>query len=460
MDSAFRARLCHIVGPSYVKDTPEDILTYSYDASLCKGSPDVVVFPGSAEEVAQIARLAHQEGIPIVPRGSGTNLSGGAVPTKGGMVLVLTRMNRIVEIDPINQRAVVEPGVRNQELQDALAPLGFFYAPDPASQRVSSMGGNVGENSGGPHCLRYGVTTDHVLGLQMVLPDGRIVEWGGKALDQPGYDLLGLWVGSEGIFGIVTLITVKILPKPEKIKTLVAIYQDLEAAGQTVSDIIASGIIPATLEIMDRVVIGAVERKHHAGYPLDSEAVLIIELEGFPEELEEMAKKVVEICHSNAVEGIKVARDEAERQRLWAGRRGAFGAVAQLKPSYLVCDGTVPRTQLPKTLRRVREIGEKYNLLIGNVFHAGDGNLHPLILFDDRDSDEMARVFRAGREILEACVDVGGTISGEHGIGTEKLSEMGLIFSNQEIDMMKGVKEVFDPKEICNPGKLLPETDP
>lgn len=460
MDSALRARLCDIVGPGFVKDTPEDILTYSYDASLCKGSPDVVVFPKSAEEVAQIARQANQEAIPLIPRGSGTNLSGGAVPTNGGIVLVLTRMTRIVEIDPSNQRAVVEPGVRNQELQDALDPLGFFYAPDPASQRVSSMGGNVGENSGGPHCLRYGVTTDHVLGLQMVLPDGRIVEWGGKALDQPGYDLLGLWVGSEGIFGIVTLITVKILPKPEKIKTLVAIYQDLEAAGQTVSDIIASGIIPATLEIMDRVVIGAVERRHHAGYPLDSEAVLIIELEGFPGELEEMAKKVVEICHSNAVEGIKVARDEEERQRLWAGRRGAFGAVAQLKPSYLVCDGTVPRTQLPKTLRRIGEISRKYNLLIGNVFHAGDGNLHPLILFDDQDSDEMARVFRAGREILEACVDVGGTISGEHGIGTEKLSEMGLIFSNQEIDVMHGVKEVFDPKKICNPGKLLPETSP
>jgi glycolate oxidase subunit GlcD len=457
MDNDLRTRLSHIVGSRYATDTPEDLLTYSYDASLSRGKPQVVVFPGNTEEVARIARLAHQEGIPLVPRGSGTNLSGGAVPIHGGIVMVLTRMNRILEIDTTNQRAVLEPGVMNQKLQDTLAPLGFFYAPDPASQKVSSFGGNVGENSGGPHCLRYGVTTDHVLGLQMVMPDGQIVEWGGKALDQPGYDLLGIMVGSEGILGIVTRITVRILPNPEGIKTLLAIYSDLEAAGQTVSDIIASGIIPATLEIMDRVVIKAVEQKHHAGYPLDAEAVLIIELEGYPKELEEMSDRVVEICRNNRVDRIRVAKDEDERQRLWAGRRGAFGAVARLKPSYLVCDGTVPRAKLPETLRRVKEIGKRHRLLIGNVFHAGDGNLHPLILFDDQDHDERERVFRAGHEILEACVEAGGTISGEHGIGTEKLSDMDLLFSNEEIDFMRGVKDVFDPSKICNPGKLLPE---
>jgi glycolate oxidase subunit GlcD len=319
------------------------------------------------------------------------------------------------------------------------------------------MGGNVGENSGGPHCLLYGVTTDHVLGLQVVLPDGQVVEFGGKTLDCPGYDLVGLMVGSEGILGVVTRITVRILPKQEGVKTLLAIYQDLEAAGKTVSDIIAAGIIPAALEMMDRVVMDAVERKHHAGYPLDAKAVLIVEVEGFPDELEEMTEMILEICRRNGVDRIQVAADESERERLWAGRRGAFGAIAQLKPSYLVCDGTVPRTQLPKVLKRVEEIGSKYDLLVGNVFHAGDGNLHPLILFDHRDVDETERVHRAGREILEACVEAGGTISGEHGIGTEKIAEMDLLFSTQEVDVMKNVKAAFDPSGTFNPGKLLPE---
>lgn len=447
------------VGKGNVLHRYTDLLVYEYDASLHRGLPDAVAFATSTDQVSQLVKLANSVGMPFLPRGSGTNLSGGTVPSRGGIVIELSRMNRILEIDVKNQRAVVEPGVYNLTLQDALAPLGYFYAPDPASQRVSTIGGNVGENSGGPLCLKYGVTTNHVLGVEVVLPNGAVVTMGGKALDHPGYDLTGVVVGSEGTLGIATKITVRIMRSPEAVKTLLAIYDSVEDAGQTVSDIIAQGIIPATLEMMDRLIIKAVEESVHAGYPLDAEAVLIIELDGLKDGMDRLAGRVIEICKKNRVRNMEVAASEAQRDKLWLGRRGAFGAVGRLYPSYMVNDGTVPRAQLPRVLKKVAEIGEKYNLPIGNVFHAGDGNLHPLILFDERDKQQLELVRKASYEILQACVDEGGTISGEHGIGTEKLQAMWLLFGWKDLNAMWKVKRTFDPKHLCNPGKVLPEME-
>ena len=448
-----------IVGRGNVLHSRTALLVYEYDGSLQRGLPDAVAFATSTEHISQLVKLANTAGIPFLPRGSGTNLSGGSVPASGGIIIELSRMNRILEIDLKNQRAVAEPGVYNLTLQDALAPLGYYYAPDPASQKVATLGGNVGENSGGPLCLKYGVTTNHVLGLEVVLPDGDIVQMGGKALDYPGYDLKGLMVGSEGTIGIVTKITVRIMRSPETVKTFLAIYDSVEDAGQTVSEIIAEGIIPASLEMMDRLVMQAVEKSVHAGYPLDAEAVLIIELDGLSDGMDRLAQRVIEICEKNRVRAVKVAATETEREKLWSGRKGAFGAVGRIAPSYMVNDGTVPRTQLPRVLRKVAEIAEKYNVPIGNVFHAGDGNLHPLILFDERDKGQLELVKRASFEILQACVEVGGTISGEHGIGTEKLQAMWLIFGRKDLNAMWKVKRTFDPRNLCNPGKVLPKME-
>jgi len=449
-------RLQEIVGPANVLWKEVDLAVYEYDAGLGRGKPGWVIFAKTAAEVAQAVQFLYQEGVSYVARGAGTNLSGGTVPLNGGVVIELSRMNKILEIDLENERALVEPGVYNLTLQNALTPLGYYYAPDPASQKVSTLGGNFGENAGGPHCLKYGVTSNHVLGAEVVLPNGEIAWLGGKAVDPPGPDLLGLLVGSEGTLGIATKILVRIMRSPERVVTLLAIFKSLEAAGQTVSDIIAQGIIPATLEIMDNLVLRAVEESVHAGYPMDAEAVLIIELDGLSDGMDEQAKKILEVCQKNGVVSTRRAKDAAERADLWAGRRGAFGAVARLRPSYLVCDGTVPRTKLPEALAAVKRVAEKYNLSIGNVFHAGDGNLHPLILFDDRNAEEMARVHQAGSEILKVCAGLGGTISGEHGIGTEKMGEMSLVFRDSDLEMMRRLKSAMDPKELCNPGKVIP----
>jgi glycolate oxidase len=448
-----------IVGKGNVVHSRTGLLAYEYDASLKRGIPDAVVFASSTGQVSELVKLAHREGIPFLPRGSGTNLSGGTVAAKGGIIIELSRMNRIIEIDLKNRAAVVEPGVFNLALQEALAPLGYYYAPDPASQRVSTLGGNVGENSGGPLCLKYGVTTNHVIGLEVVLPDGSVIQMGGKALDYPGYDLKGVFVGSEGTLGIATKITVRIMRSPETVKTFLATYDSVDQAGQTVSDIIAQGIIPATLEMMDKLVIKAVEEAIHAGYPLDAEAVLIIELDGLRDGMDGLENRIVEICENNGVRTIEVAASEEDRDRLWAGRRGAFGAVGRLYPSYMVNDGTVPRAQLPWVLKRVAEISKKYNVPIGNVFHAGDGNLHPLILFDERDKTQLELVKKASYEILQACVDAGGTISGEHGIGIEKLDAMWFLFGWKDLDAMWKVKRSFDPENLCNPGKVLPDKE-
>jgi glycolate oxidase len=449
--------LVNIVGKENVLSSETDLMLYGYDASLFRAKPDCIVLPGSTEEVSEIVKFAHKNGIHVVARGSGTNLSGGTIPTKGGIVIHFSRMNKILEIDIENQRAVVEPGVFTLVLKNQLARYGYIYQPDPASEKVSTFGGNFGENSGGPHCLKYGVTTNHILGAEVVLSNGEVIQAGGKALDNPGYDLTGILVGSEGTLGIATKLILRIMPKPEAVKTMLAIYNTLEDAGNTVSAIIADGIIPATLEMLDRLTIKAVEESIHAGFPLDAEAVLLIELDGLKDGMERLAERIMEICRKNNAREVKAAKSEAERAQLWAGRKGAFGAVARLRPNYLVCDGTVPRTKLPEVLTKVMEVGKKYNLSIANVFHAGDGNLHPLILFDERNEEELRKVHLAGSEILKLCADAGGTISGEHGIGTEKMKEMFFVFNSQDIAAMRKVKKAFDPEDVYNPGKVLPE---
>jgi len=445
-----------IVGSDHVSTGPSQAEIYSYDASLARGKPDVIVFPNNTREIAAVVRCANHCGVPFVSRGFGTNLSGGTVLTGGGLVIGLSRLNRIMEIHPHRRSAKLQPGVTNLELQQALGSQGFFYAPDPASQKVATLGGNVAENSGGPRCLKYGVTTNHILGMQFVLPDGDIFQLGNESLDPPGFDLRGVVVGSEGTFGIVTEITVRILPLPESILTMLAVYDDVSAAAQSVSDIMSAGIVPATLEMMDNPVIQAVEDSHACGYPRDAAAVLIIEVEGPEAGLIDQAEAIQTICRRSGCRSIRKAKDNSERNRLWEGRRGAFGAVARLAPNYLVNDCSVPRTKLPEALNKVAGIVGKYGFRHGNVFHAGDGNLHPLIFFDSRDADQMEHVKQAGWEIMQACVDLGGTISGEHGIGIEKREAMYLIFSEHDLAWQRSLKTAFDPNGLMNPGKALP----
>ena len=450
------SELKNIVGEKNVLTSTLERILYEYDASVDRALPDAVIFPTTTEHVSQIVKIANREKIPFVARGSGTNLSGGSVPTRGGLVIEFSKMNQILEIDLENFRAVVQPGVFNLDLYNALVEKGYFYAPDPSSQMVATMGGTVGEDSGGPHCLKYGVTTNHVLGLEMVLPNGEVIETGGKALDMPGYDLTGLIVGSEGTLGIVTKIIVRILKLPEEVKTMLVIFESLEDAAQTVSDIIAAGILPATLEMMDKFTIGAVENFAKAGYPLDAEAVLIIELDGLKDGMERLSEQIVQFCQKNNARGVHIAKDDAERARLWIGRKSAFGAIARLGPNYFVCDGVVPRSKLPETLRQVVKIGEDYELRIANVFHAGDGNLHPLILYDERTTD-INKVLKAGMEILALCASKDGTISGEHGVGLEKRNAMRMVYSEAELDVMKKMKRVFDPEDLSNPDKIFPQ---
>jgi len=453
------SELVRLVGRENVLSSPMHFKLYEYDASLIRSQPDCIVLPTTTEQVAAVVRFAHDNKIPVVARGTGTNLSGGSVTLKGGIAVVLTRMNRIVEMDIENQRVVVEPGVVTLDLKNELARHGYLYQPDPASEKVTTIGGNFGENAGGPHCLKYGVTSNHVLGAEVVLSDGQIIEVGGKSLDNPGYDLTGVLGASEGTLGIVTRATLRIMPKAEAVKTMLCIFNSIEDGGNTVTAIIGEGIIPATLEMMDNPVIRAVEDAYHIGFPVDAAAILIIELDGLKDGMDRLTERVLAICKQNNVREIRVAKDQAERDKIWAGRKGAFGAVGRLRPNYLVNDGTVPRTRLPETLLKVAEIGKRYRILIANVFHAGDGNLHPLILFDERDKDELERVHAAAAEIMKVCADMGGTISGEHGIGVEKLHGMSLIFSSRDIDAMRKVKAAFDPAGLFNPGKVLPEKE-
>jgi glycolate oxidase len=445
-----------IVGETYLLTEKEDVIVYEQDGSILRAMPEIVALPANAGEVAEVVKAAHRASVPIVPRGSGTGLAGGAVPAEGGIVLSLARLNRILEIDLQNRLAIVEPGVINLDVSKAIAKDGFFYAPDPSSQVACSIGGNVANNSGGPHTLAYGVTTNHVLGAEVVLDDGEVVWLGGVVPDSPGYDLCGVFVGSEGTMGIVTKVAVRLMRTRESVRTLLAIFDQPERATRTVVDITAEGIIPAALEMMDQMTIQAVEKGAPCGYPTDAAAVLLVEIEGVGEHTERAMALVQSICQRNGAREVRLAGDEAERQLLWKGRKGAFGALGLLAPNYYVQDGVVPRGRLPEIMARIAEIAERYQLLIANVFHAGDGNLHPNILFDMRKPGELDRVIEAGSEILKACVEMGGSITGEHGIGLEKKAYIGLLFNEEDLDAMARVRRAFDPAGRFNPAKLFP----
>jgi glycolate oxidase len=445
-----------IVGAAYVLVAKEDVIVYEQDGSIFQVMPEVVVLPANVEQVSAVVKAARRHNVPIIPRGSGTGLAGGAVPAEGGVVLSLARLNRILKIDLQNRIAVVEPGVINVEVTKAVAKDDLFYAPDPSSQAACSIGGNVANNSGGPHTLAYGVTTNHVLGLEVVLDDGRILWLGGEVSDTPGYDLCGVFVGSEGTMGIVTKAVVRLMRRRESVRTLLAIFDRMEAATQTVVDVTAAGVIPAALEMMDRATIEAVETGSPVGFPRDAEAVLLVEVEGVREETQRSMELVASICRRNDAREVRVAKDEAERQLLWKGRKGAFGAMGALAPNYYVQDGVVPRSRLPEMMKRIAEISRQFNLRIANVFHAGDGNLHPNILFDMRTPGELDRVVEAGAATLRACIELGGSITGEHGVGLEKKAYIGLLFNEADLAAMARIRRAFDPESRFNPAKLFP----
>jgi glycolate oxidase len=433
-----------------------DLMLYEYDGSIDKHRPVAVVFPLTSQEVSHVIIACNRAQIPYTARGAGTGLSGGAIPARGGVLINLARMNRILEIDVENMRAIVEPGVVNLRLGQATAAFGLTYVPDPSSQKACTIGGNVGENSGGPHTLRYGVTTNHTLGLEVVLPNGDIVQLGGTANDQPGYDLIGLLVGSEGTLGIVTRIWVRLVPVLETVKTILAVFNSMEDASSAVAGMIARRIIPAAIEMMDNLTIRAIESRSPAGYPVDARGVVLIEVDGLREEVEEQAEAVLQVCQENGALSVRLAKDDAERAALWAGRKGAFAAIGRLTPDYYTVDGVVPRTKLPATLARIEEISRESGFRIANVFHAGDGNLHPLIMWDADVAGAEEKVIDAGAEIMRVCAAAGGSLSGEHGIGMEKKDLMPLIFSQDDVALMLKVKKAFDPGELCNPGKMFP----
>lgn len=447
-----------LLGDMYVLHRYEDLVAYECDAYVIhKGAPSAVVFPADTEQTAQLVRYLHEHEIPFLPRGAGTGLSGGAIPLHGEVIISLTRMNKLLHVDYLNRRAVVQPGYINLKLTHSIAAKGYYYAPDPSSQASCTIGGNVGENAGGAHCLKYGVTTNHVLGLKFVTCEGDVVEIGGVP-DTPGYDLLGLLTGSEGTLGIVTEITVRILKTPQAVKTALALFDDVEDASRAVSDIIAKGIVPAALEMMDKTAIEGVENGNYpVGYPRDIEAVLIVEVDGIEAGLQEQIDQVIEVCRQHRVREVVQAKNDAERAAWWANRKTAFGAMGTISPDYLVQDGVIPRTKLPEVLLKIRKISERYRLRIANVFHAGDGNLHPLILFDARVPGETERAVKAGSEVLKVCVEVGGSITGEHGVGIEKMEDMRVLFTEEEIAAQTDIRDVFNPRGLCNPGKMFPQ---
>ena len=445
-----------IVGDIYVVHEPEDLLVFEYDGSVDRGLPLVVVVPSSTEEVSEVVKAAARHGLPIVARGAGTGLSGGAVSRQGGVVVSLTRMTRVLEIDAENQLAVVEPGVVNIDLTHAAEEHGLYFAPDPSSQKACTIGGNVAENSGGPHCLAYGVTTNHVLGMEVVLADGSIQWLGGRTRENPGYDLRGIVIGSEGTLAIVTKVIVRLLREPEAVRTLLAVFRRLEDASSTVSGIIAAGMVPAAVEMMDQLCIEAAEAAVHAGYPKDAGAILLVEVDGLREAVEEEAAEVEEVCNRYSPMEIRTAADPAERERLWAGRKGVLGALGRLAPNYYLVDGTIPRTKLLEVLTQIKEVSKRSGLPIANLLHAGDGNLHPSVLFDERKPEETRRALQAGGEILKLCVEAGGVLSGEHGIGLEKQEYMPLMFTEDDMEAMARLKPAFATGDVFNPGKIFP----
>src|SRR5215468_2723494 len=446
-----------LLGPGSVLSDPEELLVYESDGlTLFRALADFVVFPTSAEQVSAVVRLANRESLPFVARGAGTGLSGGCLPAEGGLVISLMRMNRVLEVDYDNQLAIVEPGLVNLHLSWAVGPRGYYYAPDPSSQQACTIGGNIANNSGGPHTLKYGVTVNHVLGLEVVLPDGEIVWLGGRTRDTLGYDLAGVFVGSEGTFGIATKIVVRILKKPQAVKTVLAVFDEIDRASEAVSAVIGRGLVPAAMEMIDHLTIQAVEDAFGCGYPRDADAALLIELDGLAVGMEAQAERIVAACREAGARETRTAKNEAERLLLWKGRKSAFGAYGRVSPAYMVMDGVIPRTKLPYVLRRVNEIVAASGLRVGNVFHAGDGNLHPNILYDPRKPGEEARVVEAGAQIMKVCAQVGGSISGEHGIGLEKADFMPFIFSVADLALMQRLKSAFNPSGLCNPGKVFP----
>ncbi|HZP95303.1 MAG TPA: FAD-linked oxidase C-terminal domain-containing protein [Candidatus Limnocylindria bacterium] len=443
-----------LLGTSKVLGTREDLILYEYDGAVDTATPDAVVLPNDTADVAALARFCHEHSVPIVPRGAGTGLSGGAIAVEGGVVVSFARMARILEIDVANRRAVVQPGLINLHLSTAVAPHGLYFVPDPSSQKACTLGGNVAENSGGPHTLAYGVTTNHVTGLEIVLSDGTVVRLGGKAEEAEGYDLIGAFVGSEGTLGLVTEITVKLTPLPEDRRTILAAFPTMDRASESVSAIIAAGIVPAAIEMMDNLATQAVEAAVGAGYPLDAGGILLVEVDGLAAGLDDAAARIEAICRERGATTLRRAASALEREKLWAGRKGAFAAMGRLAPAYYVQDGVIPRTRLPEVLRAVEEIGARHHVRVANVFHAGDGNLHPLVLFAD--ASELERVHEAGREILTACVEAGGSITGEHGVGMEKNCYMPLQFTGADLAAMRRLKDAFDPAGLANPGKIFP----
>ena len=435
----------------------DDLLLYEYDGAVDTAMPDAVVLPHDTGDVAKVVRFCAEHNVPVVPRGAGTGLSGGAIPIEGGVVLSFARMDRILEIDVPNLRAVVQPGLVNLHLSTAAAPHGLYFVPDPSSQKACTLGGNVAENSGGPHTLAYGVTTNHVTGLEIVLPDGTVQRLGGKALDSEGYDLVGTFIGSEGTLGIVTEITVKLTPLPEDKRTILAAFRTMDDASEAVSAIIGAGVVPSAMEMMDALATEAVEASVGAGYPLDAGGILLLEVDGVSDGLDDARERIEALCREQGAFLIRVAATALERDRLWAGRKGAFAAMGRLSPDYYVQDGVIPRTKLPEILRHITAVGERHSLRIANVFHAGDGNLHPLILFSGSGGEEeLERVKSAGYEILSACVAAGGSITGEHGVGMEKNCYMPIQFSPDDLAAMSRVKRAFDPAGLANPGKVMP----
>ena len=453
----FLTRLQNIVGEEHVVFHPDDLLVFEYDGSVDRGLPQAVVFPANTDEVSRVIALAHGAGVPVVGRGTGTGLSGGAIASPNSIQVAFTRMNRILEVDTENRLALVEPGVINLDLDTHARKVGLRYAPDPSSQRACSLGGNIAENAGGPHCLAYGTTTNHVLGMEVVLEDGSVVNLGSLARETVGYDLRGVFTGSEGTFGLATKIAVRLLPVPEAVRTFLGIFPDVETACTAVSAIIEHGIVPAALEMIDALTIQAVQRVNDAGYPDDAGAVLLIELEGLHDEVDEIGGEVEAALWETGATQVRTAEAAKEREQLWVGRKGALGALGSIAPNYFLVDGVVPRTKLAQVLGQVAEVSRKFNIPIANVFHAGVGNLHPCLLFDERQPGSIEKIVEAGTEVLQVCVDAGGTLTGEHGVGLEKKEQMPLVFSDDDMAAMLDVRKSFAPDNLLNPGKIFPD---
>jgi glycolate oxidase len=456
VDARIFQELRSIVGARGLVSSPEELHTYECDGlTNFRVMPLAVLLPSETQQVQAIVRVCHRERIPFVARGSGTGLSGGALPVKNGVVISLARMNRILEVDLPNARVIVEPGVINLDVTGRVQPHAYFYAPDPSSQSVCSIGGNVAENSGGAHCLKYGFTTTHVLGLEVVLPDGSLVHLGGKALDMPGYDLMGVFVGSEGTLGIATKVTLRIVKRPECIRTLLAAFDGTNEAGAAVSDIIAAGMLPAAVEMMDNLAIQAAEAAVHPNYP-DCGGLLLVELDGPVAEVESLMRDVDEICRKNGAWEVRLAQTDAERMLVWKGRKAAFAAMGRISPNYIVQDGVIPRTALPQVMSEITRLSQETGIRVANVFHAGDGNLHPLVLYDRRIAGQEQAAESLSYRILELCLEAGGSITGEHGVGEEKKRMMSKMFSEPDLETMQRVRCAFDPLQLSNPTKVFP----